>query len=93
MLAVYGSSNLPTPATLWYIDPRIIYILSGYNYRIFCNIYAPIIVNNYLGDIQHQNNLQVFIKSRRNLTYISPYINQDITLQESNVFLGGEWTS
>ena len=52
-----------------------------------------IIVNNYLGDIQHQNNLQVFIKSRRNLTYISPYINQDITLQESNVFLGGEWTS
>ena len=24
-----------------YIDPRIIYILSGYNYRIFIDIYAP----------------------------------------------------
>tara|TARA_A100001015_G_scaffold313708_1_gene421562 strand:- start:319 stop:876 length:558 start_codon:yes stop_codon:yes gene_type:complete len=28
-------------ATLHYIDPRIIYILSGYNYRIFIDIYAP----------------------------------------------------
>ena len=62
-------------------------------YMICISEFMLIIVNNYLGDIQHQNNLQVFIKSRRNLTYISPYINQDITLQESNVFLGGEWTS
>ena len=70
-------------STLNYIDPRIVYILSGYNYEIFINIYAPFIVENYLGDIQHQNNLRVFIKSKRYLTYISPYINKDITLLES----------
>ena len=27
-------------STLHYIDPRIIYILSGYNYRIFIDIYV-----------------------------------------------------
>ena len=75
--------RVPTTSTLHYIDPRIIYILSGYDYRIFIDIYAPFIVENYLGDIQHQINLRVFIKSKRYLTYISPYINKDITLLES----------